>query len=236
MSTDTEILSGATRVLVVAPHPDDETLGCGGLIAETIARGGSVFTLFVTDGGASHPESPAWPRRRLVAERQREAEVALELLGAGDQPRAFLRLRDSDMPKPDTPQWQSLISAIMTILVDFDPELVLLPWRRDPHCDHRDAHELLTAALDLAGTPARRLEYAIWLEELGAPEDFPLPGEIEPIELPIDDHRELKEAAVKAHATQLGNIDEEAPGGFVLGRETLARLIGPVETYFKPCG
>ena len=236
MNGETDILSTAKRILVVAPHPDDETLGCGGLIADTVSRGGSVFTLFVTDGGASHPESAAWPRRRLVAERQKEAEMALELLGAGDQPRAFLRLRDSDMPKPDSAQWQSLISSIMTTLVDFDPELVLLPWRRDPHCDHREAYELLTEALDLAGGPAQRLEYAIWLEELGAPEDFPQPGEIEPIELPIDRHRAIKEAAVKAHSTQLGEIDEEAPGGFFLGRETLARLIGPVEIYFKPCG
>ena len=229
------ILTSAERIFIVAPHPDDETLGCGGLIASTVERGGSVFTLFVTDGGASHPESSAWSRRRLVTERQKEAEEALGILGAGDQPRAFLRLRDTEIPKPDTPQWQPLVASVIKLLVEFDPDLIVLPWRRDPHCDHRDAHELMTAALDLAGSPAECIEYAIWLDELGAEEDFPVSGEVDRIEFPIGQHQALKEAALKAHATQLGAIDEEAPGGFFLKPDTVARLITPVETYFKPC-
>ena len=235
MSDIPSILTATERVFIVAPHPDDETLGCGGLIAATVDRGGSVFTLFVTDGGASHPESSAWSRRRLVSERQKEAEEALAILGAADQPRAFLRLRDTEIPKPDSPQWQPLVSSVIKLLVEFDPDLVVLPWRRDPHCDHRDAHALVTSALDLAGSPAQCIEYAIWLDELGAEEDFPVVGEVERIEFPIGPKQSLKEAALQAHATQLGAIDKDAPGGFLLKPETVARLITPVETYFTPC-
>lgn len=234
MNTPT-LLTSASRIFVVAPHPDDETLGCGGLIALATARGSSVFTLFVTDGGASHPQSPAWPRGRLVAERRKEAEAALEALGAGKQPRAFLRLRDSQMPPAESGHWYALVAAIGKLVIAFDPDLVVLPWRRDPHCDHRDAHELLSAALDSAGSQALRIEYAIWLDELGAPEDFPVAGEVERIALPIEAQQEVKAIALNAHATQLGAIAEEAPGGFHLEPQTVSRLVGPIETYFQPC-
>src|SRR5690606_38092378 len=47
-------------LLVIAPHPDDETLGCGGVIALATCRNVRVHTVFVTDGGASHPNSAEW--------------------------------------------------------------------------------------------------------------------------------------------------------------------------------
>ena len=91
-------LLAAKRILVVAPHPDDESLGCGGLIAKLAAAGRLFHTLFVTDGGASHSASFKWPRRRLAAQREWEAADALHFLGIGGHARTFLRLRDGDMP------------------------------------------------------------------------------------------------------------------------------------------
>ncbi len=225
----------ARRILVVAPHPDDETLGCGGLIAAAVARGSRVHTLFVTDGGASHPPSPAWPRPRLAMAREREAEEALRLLGAGEQPRTFLRLPDAAMPATGSEEWTSARDRIADLIREFDPDLVVLPWRRDPHCDHRDSHTLVCEGLRAAGCAAPCLEYAIWLEKFGAPEDFPRDGEVEVVSLSIATQRSKKIEALMAHSTQLGAIEAEAPGGFVLDPETQARLTGPVESYFRPC-
>ena len=59
-------------VLVIAPHPDDETIGAFALMARLRRRGVAVRILVVTDGGASHLASPTWPRRRLIRERQHE--------------------------------------------------------------------------------------------------------------------------------------------------------------------
>ena len=74
-------LAHARKVLVVAPHPDDETLGCGGLISLLAQNGRVFYIVFVTDGSASHRNSSAWPAARLATQREREASNALACLG-----------------------------------------------------------------------------------------------------------------------------------------------------------
>jgi LmbE family N-acetylglucosaminyl deacetylase len=100
------------RILVVAPHPDDESLGCGGLISLAANRGSAFFIVFVTDGAASHPTSRAWPRDRLTAQREQEACRALASLGIGDAPRLFLRLEDANMPAPESPAWRDAVANV----------------------------------------------------------------------------------------------------------------------------
>ncbi|TPE46857.1 PIG-L deacetylase family protein [Amaricoccus solimangrovi] len=220
-------------VLVVAPHPDDETLGCGGLIAAAVARGLATHVLFVTDGGASHPGSRAWPRARLARRREAEAEEALRRLGAGGAPRTFLRLPDAGMPPRGSPAHAEALGTVTRLVRDLGPALVLLPWRRDPHRDHRDAWALATEALARAPARPEVLEYAIWLDELGAPEDHPAATEMEPVSLRVSP--EVKRGALRAHASQLGLLVEDDPTGFVLGPATIDRLTGPEEIYWRPC-
>ena len=137
-------------MLVIAPHPDDETLGCGGLIAACVERGHRVHTIFVTDGGASHPNSRLWSRPRLAACREAEAAEALRRLGAGNEPRTFLRLEDAAMPAPGTSAHSQAVAAIAAILRTLAPRLIVLPWRRDPHCDHRASWQLTMERWPLA--------------------------------------------------------------------------------------
>src|SRR5437762_1448664 len=60
-------ISGGRPLLVLAPHPDDESLGCGGLIAESCARGGTVHVVILTDGTRSPPNSKTHPAARTGA-------------------------------------------------------------------------------------------------------------------------------------------------------------------------
>jgi LmbE family N-acetylglucosaminyl deacetylase len=223
----------AGPVLVVAPHPDDETLGCGALIARCVARGETAHTLFVTDGGASHPNSRAWPRPRLAARREAEAAEALRRLGAGGEPRTFLRLPDAGMPAPGGAAHAAALATVTELLRDLRPALAVLPWRRDPHRDHRDSWSLVTAALAAAGSTASVLEYAIWLDELGAAEDHPRATEMERVSLPAQ--AALKRLALEAHASQLGGLIDDDPGGFALTPATIARLTDADEVYWRPC-
>lgn len=223
----------ARRVLVIAPHPDDETLGCGGLIAQVVAAGGLVHTVFVTDGGASHPRSRAWPRPRLAALREAEAAAALAALGAGDAPRTFLRLHDAGMPEPGSDAWVTARDAILRIVETVDPDLAVLPWRRDPHRDHRDGWRLAEEALRSAGARTPVLEYAIWLDELGAPEDFPAAGEVEEIRVEIGPAAAMKRAAVAAHRSQISDLIDDDPDAFRLAPATIARLTGASERYWR---
>lgn len=220
-------------MLVVAPHPDDESLGCGGLIASLAGLGSRIHTVFMTDGGASHRNSATWPRQRLAAQREKEAAEALAQLGLQDQPRTFLRLPDAAMPAPASPEGEAALSAMRAVAAVFRPDLVLLPWRRDPHCDHRDAWRLATEALQHEGLRPRRLEYAIWLDELGSAADRPQPGEVERISFDIAPVLVRKQAAVAAHLSQTTDLIADDPEAFRLTEATIRRLVGETETYWK---
>ncbi|MEM7567925.1 MAG: PIG-L family deacetylase [Pseudomonadota bacterium] len=227
-----ETLLAHCSLLVVAPHPDDETLGCGGLIALMATENRAIAVLFTTDGGASH-RSEAWPRERLADLRAREANAALAALGAGHAARRRLGLRDADMAPLGSPEGDAALAATRAFLKETSPDLVVLPWRRDPHRDHRDSHALVSRALaDLRATPTR-LEYAIWLDELGRPEDHPRDGEMRRRALPIASILAAKHDAVAAHISQITDLIDD-PNGFRLTPETIARLTGPEEIYWEP--
>lgn len=223
----------ARRVLVVAPHPDDETLGCGGLIARLVAGGSVVHTIFLTDGGASHRASRAWPRPRLAALREREAIEALRALGAGDSPRTFLRLSDAAMPAAGSEAWTAARDTIAEVASTLKPDLAILPWRRDPHCDHRDGWSLAQEALRVARVDPPILEYAIWLDELGAAEDFPVAGEAQSIHVDIGIAAPAKRAALAAHRSQTTDLIDDDPTAFRLRPATIERLTGATERFWR---
>lgn len=142
-----EFVADFGTTLVVAPHPDDESLGCGGAIALLRRRGCRVHVLFVTDGAASHLHSRRYPPDELRALREREACSALSALGVARKHVAFLRLPDGAMPSPGSAEFDRAVDRIRGLLAEIAPQTLLLPWRRDPHPDHRAAVRLVRAAL-----------------------------------------------------------------------------------------
>jgi LmbE family N-acetylglucosaminyl deacetylase len=222
------------KVLVVAPHPDDETLGCGGLIAKLADGGASFLFVFVTDGSASHPGSKLWPRERLAACRKAEAEKALHCLGVDHAGRVFLALSDSAMPSLHSPLWEIVKKRLSALVQAFLPDLALLPWRRDPHCDHRASWHLAWAAFQNAKIFPLTLEYAIWLDESGQSEDYPGNDEAEAVVIDVSRWLSAKRAAVAAHQTQTTGLIHDDPTGFRLTPGTIARLVQPTETFWWP--
>jgi LmbE family N-acetylglucosaminyl deacetylase len=221
------------RVLVVAPHPDDESLGCGGLIA-TLALTGTAFCfVFVTDGGASHPGSPTWPRDRLVACRKDEAIEAMRRLNAGDANTVFLALPDAAMPASGSLVWNKVAAQLAEIISEFNPALVLLPWRRDPHCDHRASWRLAKDGLKLANAHPKILEYPIWLDEFGEEGDRPRQGEARLVAFDVAAALPAKRAAIAAHLTQTTRLIHDDPDGFRLTEAVIERFARPTETYWQ---
>ena len=86
----TELTQVCARVVVVAPHPDDEVLACGGLLAMLSDCRHPVTVISVTDGDASHPGSRRWPIQLLAQQRHAEALEALSRLGL--KPLDYVRL------------------------------------------------------------------------------------------------------------------------------------------------
>jgi len=226
-----ETLATFGRTLVVAPHPDDESLGCGGAIALLTAGGTAVRVLFITDGTLSHPGSRRYPAPALRALREREAYAALAALGVGAEDVLFMRLRDRATPLAGAAGFERAVALCRAHLDLFAPETILLPWRRDPHPDHRAAAALIRAAVAQTRTTPRFVEYPIWLWMLAREGDEPRAGEIDAWRLDIGAVLPRKRAAIAAHRSQTTDLIDDDPEGFRLTPEMLAHFAHPWELY-----
>jgi LmbE family N-acetylglucosaminyl deacetylase len=138
------------------------------------------------------------------------------------------------MPSRGSSLWGKALSHVEEVLCRFRPDLLILPWRRDPHCDHRDSWSLMQDALVRSKEKPRRLEYAIWLDEFGAAADWPRTREAEPIDVDVANAVGRKRHAIAAHRSQTTALISDDPNGFRLSDSTIARLTGPVERYWQP--
>ncbi|QOV89231.1 PIG-L deacetylase family protein [Humisphaera borealis] len=146
--------------LVLSPHPDDESLGCGGTIKLITDGGGAVDVLFMTRGenGFAPGRIPtAADRVDLAARRESEARAACERLGVRRV--AFLNGVDGSLGA--TP---SLSSSILAALVEGNYRSVFCPWPYDRHGDHQVTYRMLHQAL--AGL---KREIDVWLYEIWTP-------------------------------------------------------------------
>lgn len=234
-SPDGSVLDPATlgRVLILAPHPDDESLGCGGLLAALARRGSDVRVIFASDGEGSHRRSRSHPPDRLGALRRSEAQAALAVLGVPPEAARFLGLPDRSIPGPDAPGFAAAVAAFAAAMAEFPAKTVVLPWRRDPSADHRAAWAVADAGVRAAGLAgARRLEYPVWLWH--DPTDRPAPGEVRVLRLPIGPDLALKRRAIMAHRSQTTALVADDPTAFRLSNAMLANFHRPTELYFEP--
>jgi LmbE family N-acetylglucosaminyl deacetylase len=223
----------ATWLVVVAPHPDDDILGCGALIARVAPRM-PVRVVYVTDGAASHDGSPNYPPARLRDVREREARRALSRLGVRTPP-LFLRWPDGTVPMPDGEGAAPLLAALRDAIPADEDVAVAVPWRRDPHCDHRSATALVDAVL-CERPRAARFEYAVWLGLIGEASDEPAADEGITIEIDSRPWLRAKRAALREHRSQLGGLITDATWAFELPEALLMRALGPVERFVIPAG
>jgi len=157
----------AARVLVLAPHPDDEAIGCGGAILHHVRRGAQVTVCFVTDGSrgdarlrenAARGMDTARLRDQLKHLRQAEAREAAGVLGVRD-------LRFLDFPDGELTKSRETELAIAGVLGECKPGVVYLPFLTDRHRDHFETNSIFLAAARGSGLPLGRLfcfGYEVW--------------------------------------------------------------------------
>ncbi|BAC90990.1 PIG-L deacetylase family protein [Gloeobacter violaceus] len=232
-----EAAAALGSTLVVAPHPDDESLGCGGTIALLRRLGLPVRVLVVSDGTRSHPNSRRYPPAALRALREAEARAALAVLGVAPAAVTFLGLKDGAVPFEGDADFADALGRCRRYLAQLEPvRTVVLPWRRDPHPDHRAVWNLMHRASDGFTAFARSLEYPIWLWEQGERFHRPMEGEVCIWRLAIGPVLALKRAAVAAHRSQTSDLIDDDPEGFRLTPETLTHFERPWECYLEaPC-
>jgi LmbE family N-acetylglucosaminyl deacetylase len=224
---DAEIdtILGGERPLILAPHADDESLGCGGLIAACCQRGRPPFVVILTDGAASHPGSLQYPPERLRQLRTEEARKAVARLGLASDNLAFFDYPDTALPT------SRLISERVAMLArDQNCKTILAPWLHDPHCDHEAAAIIAREAA--AAAQCRLLSYPVWGWLLPPDQEVPV-DEVTGWKLPIAAHLGAKHSAVAAHASQYSNLIEDSPNGFRLPPELLAVFERPFEVFLS---
>jgi LmbE family N-acetylglucosaminyl deacetylase len=154
------------KAVVVAAHPDDETLGASGILQHLHERGTDVTLVIATDGEGAFPDSPPGEQRELGRTRRRELEESLQSQGVHGIRTTWLRLPDSGLAE----RGDELTTRLIPLLDDAD--ICLLPWPGDPHPDHRAAG---LAALEAAPITAHCWSYPIWLWHWIRPDDGKIP-------------------------------------------------------------
>jgi LmbE family N-acetylglucosaminyl deacetylase len=214
-------------VVVVAPHPDDESLGCAGLIAEACAQGVVVRLIVVSDGVGSHPKSKVYPPAKLRALREEETRAAAEALGLPQDAIRFLRLPDTKVPL-DGAQADAATETIVETARDCDARVLCVTWRRDPHCDHVAAAALANRAR--AKLPdIRILSYPIWGRAL--PPDVEVGSAPCGVRFPMARHLPAKTQAIASHRSQTTDLISDDPEGFRLTPDMIARFHEPFEIF-----
>ncbi|WP_017267536.1 PIG-L deacetylase family protein [Sinorhizobium meliloti] len=151
-----DVADWSASSVIFAPHPDDETLGCGGVSAKKLAAGVEVRFVFVTDGAASHRRliSP----EELRSRRESEALEAVHRLGASSESVTFLRFPDAEASH----HIHAITKAIVPLLERWRPQSVFVTHAKDPPSDHIAVNAAVRAALRWHGRPLTVFEYPVW--------------------------------------------------------------------------
>ena len=218
-----ELVPAGFRLVVIAPHPDDEVLGAGGLLQLAAQLGREVLVVAVTDGGGSHPGSELWPAARLLEQRRAESSHALALLGLDGEVVHRLGLPDGQVEA----EQDRLAASLQTLLRPAD--VVVAPWQLDGHPDHEVVGRHGASAASAIG--ARFVQMPIWGWHWAHPDHPAFPWR-QAVRLSLDGVGEQKRLAVQCFESQLAP-DPSTGAGPILPDWALARLVGDCEVFLR---
>ena len=218
--------------IVFAPHPDDETLGCGGMIALKRQQGVDVWVVFLTDGQDSQLNHA---RIKTIAElvqiRQHEALAALETLGVQPSEIRFLNLPDGSLPDLPEAKRQQVINQLVTLLETSNAQEVYVTYRNDIHPDHQETYALVRSAVLQSKRDLDLIQYPVWANWRPQQIDFNAAEIANVYRLAIVDTRDKKIQALDAYRSQYLPLAPGAkpplPPGF------LKWFSSPYEIFFK---
>ncbi|WP_254458818.1 PIG-L deacetylase family protein [Xanthomonas sacchari] len=197
-----DLIAGAARLVVVSPHPDDEALGCGGVVACARRLGLPVRLIAVTDGEACYPHDPHWTPQRLRTVRRAELAAAARCLGVDPATIEHLGLPDGQVGRHASVLAERLQERLQP------GDLVLTTWRHDGHPDHEACAGAVRDAV--AASASRMAEFPVWAWHWLQPDAPPaLHGAVR-YGLGDADWR-AKQQALQCFASQLGTAPPPVP-------------------------
>lgn len=143
------------RVLIIAPHPDDEVIGCGGLIARLVAEGKTPHIIIMTGGEGSHRGCCNTPDSEITAARRILTHEALDILGVPEENIYELNFPDGGIDIENTE-----ISSLKTIISEINPSCIFVPHWAEGWSDHVKTAEIIK---HIAPSDTQIWEYCVWM-------------------------------------------------------------------------
>ncbi len=211
------------RAIVFSPHQDDETIGCGGMIALKRSQRIPVKVVFLTDGRFG--SKPDWVKpENVIQYRQEEANNALNTLGIEPSQRQFLGETDGSLAQLSPEKRNLLIAQLVEIIQSFEPQEVYVPHHHDGHPDHEATYSLVRSAIETLQMDIELLQYPIWMLWRSPLSSYEyLQKNTNAYRLFLGDFKEKKQQAIASYKSQTPNL----PTSFKQA------IFSPYEMYFK---
>jgi LmbE family N-acetylglucosaminyl deacetylase len=216
------------KVLVLAPHPDDDSFGCGGAIKKLSSNNAQIAVAYFCDGSGGVKEEDVELKSKnveLINIRKKEAKQTAEILGINEQ--IFFDYPDGKLAPSKT------VNRLLSDLIKrFEPDIIFVPSFLDNHPDHRAVNEILVNVLVASFSPSTPLRTNFfWPKEIWAYEVW-TPLYANRI-VQINNEIEAKKSSMKAHASQLASRGyDEAMLGLNKYRAQINNRQGYAEAFF----
>ena len=211
------------RVCIFAPHPDDEVLGCGGLLQQLAANGNPIVLIHVTNGTQSHPNSQIYSQESLDTIRPQESVKALEVLGVANQVTTMaLNLADGNVFAQQD-QFHQELSAII------QPEDILITtFINDGHPDHEATGQVVASFAKQQHLACYQV--LIWAWHWAKPGDSRIPWHCAMRVNLTTEQLQRKLQAITCFKSQI-TADDSTGSPPILSAKAIARISQPWEVY-----
>jgi N-acetylglucosamine malate deacetylase 1 len=221
----------ALPAVVIAPHQDDETLACGGIIARKRNEGLPVHVVFITDGSASHPGHARFDPPAIAALRRGEAMRALACLGVERNAVHFLNEPDGTLKTIQPHRREDLVNRLAALLTVTGPAEIFVPCNPDGSSEHDATFGFLLDAVARTRLQPVLWQYPVWawwnpvllLRRWLASRDCR--------RLPLEDYQQSKEQAVRCYQSQIAPLAPDATAA--LPPDLVEIFLADTEFFFR---
>lgn len=219
----TQSFSPKSRVCIFSPHPDDEILGCGGLLQQLVANGNPILLVHVTHGTQSHPESQLYPPKTLDELRPKESKAALKALDIADQVTiASLNLTDGEVMAQKSKFTEHLSDIIQP------DDILVAPFVHDGHPDHEATGQVVLDFAKAHNLPCYQV--LIWAWHWAKPNDHRIPWQ-KAVRVDLTPQQlQRKSSAIACFKSQI-TADQSTGNPPILSAQTIARISQLWEVY-----